>query len=188
MENILEGLLYVQGDLGLTVEQVMDILEIEEDRAKELIYSLKKYYDDNNRGLRINYLGNTFKLTTREEHKEYYKKLVENPSTHILSNSALETLAIIAYNEPITRIQVDNLRGVDSSYIMRRLVAKGLIKECGRSDIAGHPIIYKTTDEFLDYFGLANKEELPKIESIVKGIEEKETDLFSSIYKEEDEL
>ena len=183
MKGIVEGLLYVQGDQGLTIEQVSDILEISEDEAKELILSLKQDYIDEDRGLRINYLGNSFKLTTKEEHKEYYKKLLENPSNNVLSNSALETLAIVAYNEPITRGDVDEMRGVDSSYVLRRLLARGLIKECGRSEKPGHPILYKTTDEFLDYFGLSSKDDLPKIELLESVNEEK--DLFKSTYKEE---
>jgi len=183
MKGIVEGLLYVQGDLGLTIEQVSDILEITNEEAKELILSLKQDYIDQDRGLRINYLGNSFKLTTKEEHKEYFKKLLENPRNNVLSNQSLETLAIIAYNEPITRLAVDKVRGVDSAYVMRRLLAKGLIKECGRSDAPGHPILYKTTDEFLDYFGLASKEDLPKIEAIQDDEEDK--DLFKSTYKED---
>lgn len=185
MEGIIEGLLYVQGDLGITLEQIEDILEIDEKTAKELVYSLKVSYENTNRGLRINYLGNTIKLTTKEEHKEYYKKLIENPKTNVLSQSSLETLAIIAYNEPITRGQIEEYRGVDSSYLIRRLCARGFIKECGKSDLPGRPILYKTTDEFLDYFGLSSKDELPKIEIITKEIEEdNEKDLFKSIYKE----
>jgi segregation and condensation protein B len=184
MKGIIEGLLYVQGDLGLTIDQVSDILEITPDEAKELILSLKQDYIDEDRGLRINYLGNSFKLTTKEEHKEYFKKLLENPRNNILSNQALETLAIIAYNEPLTRLDVDEIRGVDSTYVVRRLLAKGLIKECGRSDKPGHPILYKTTDEFLDYFGLSSKEDLPKIESLEDNNNE-DKDLFSSSYKEE---
>ena len=109
--------------------------------------------------------------STKEEHQEYYKKLLENPKNNTLSTQALETLAIIAYNEPITRIEVDELRGVDSVYVMRRLLAKGLIKESGRSDKPGHPIMYKTTDEFLDYFGLSSKEELPKIKQQEKFLD-----------------
>lgn len=182
MKGIIEGLLYVQGDLGLTIEQVSDILEIDNEEAKKLILELKQDYIDNDRGLRINYLGNSFKLTTKEEHKEYFKKLLENPRNNVLSNSALETLAIIAYNEPITRIEIDEIRGVDSVYVVRRLLAKGLIKECGRKDVPGHPILYKTTDEFLDYFGLASKEELPKIEALEDNNEDK--DLFTSTYKD----
>ena len=184
MKGIVEGLLYVQGDLGLTVEQVSDILEISNEEAKELILSLKQDYINEDRGLRINYLGNSFKLTTKEEHKEYFKKLLENPKNNTLSNQALETLAIIAYNEPITRIEVDEIRGVDSVYVVRRLLAKGLIKECGKSDAPGHPILYKTTDEFLDYFGLSSKEDLPSIE-LLENTKDEDKDLFTSTYKEE---
>lgn len=184
MEGIVEGLLYVQGDIGITIGQIEDILGIDEEKAKEVVLSLKNYYDENNRGLRINFLGNTIKLTTREEHRDYYQKLLEEPSSSSLSQSALETLAIIAYNEPITRGDVDSFRGVDSSYVMRRLLAKGLIKECGRSEVAGRPILYKTTDDFLDYFGLASKDELPSIEVLDESDTPK--DLYTSIYKEGD--
>lgn len=184
MEGIVEGLLYVQGDLGLTLKDIENILEIDEETAKIVVLNLKNYYDENNRGFRINYLGNTFKLTTREEHRDYYQKLLETPSSNNLSESALETLAIIAYNEPITRGSVEELRGVDSTYIMRRLLAKGLIKEYGRSELPGRPILYKTTDDFLDYFGLASKDDLPDIDTLEKNSEPK--DLYKSIYKEGD--
>lgn len=183
MEGIIEGLLYVQGDLGLTIEDIKDILNVDEEEAKRLILNLKNYYDENNRGLRINYLGNTFKLTTREEHKEYYQKLLESPSSNKLSESALETLAVIAYNEPITRGMVEEVRGVDSTYVIRRLLAKGLIKECGKSDLPGRPILYKTTDDFLDYFNLASIKDLPSIELLEEENGEAK-DLYTSIYKE----
>ena len=182
MEGILEGLLFVVGDDGLTLEDVTKILNINEDEAKNLVYKLKIDYEKNDRGLRLNYLGNTFKLTTKEEHKEYYEKLLESPKTHTLSQAALEVLAIIAYNEPITRIDIDNMRGVESIYVLRKLVAKGLVKEAGKSNTPGRPILYKTTDDFLDYFGLATKDDLPKIEEIISDDEEK--DLFKSTYKE----
>lgn len=183
MEGILEGLLFVQGDNGLTLKEVMSILNLNEEEAKALVYRLKISYEEKNRGLRLSYLGNTFKLTTKQEHKEYYEKLLENPRTHILSQAALEVLAIIAYNEPITRGKIDEMRGVDSVFVVRKLLAKGLIKEAGKSDMPGHPILYKTTDDFLDYFGLSTKEDLPKIDEI--EIEDKEQDLFHSNYKEE---
>ena len=183
MRGIVEGLLYVQGDQGLTLEQVSDILEISIEEAKMLVLSLKQEYIEDDRGLRINYLGNAFKLTTKEEHKEYFKKLLENPKNNTLSNQALETLAIIAYNEPITRGEIDEMRGVDSVYVLRRLLAKGLVKECGKSDKPGHPTLYKTTDEFLDYFGLSSKEELPKID-ILEDMNNEDKDLFKSTYKD----
>ena len=184
MEWIIEGLLYVQGDLGLTINQIEDILEIPEEEAKRLVLNLKNYYEENNRGLRINYLGNTIKLTTKEEHQKYYQKLLESPSSNNLSESALEVLAIIAYNEPITRGDLEKLRGVDSTYVLRRLLAKGLIKECGKSDLPGRPILYKTTDDFLDYFGLASIKDLPNIELLEEDNSPK--DLYTSIYKEGD--
>lgn len=182
MESVVEGLLYVQGDIGLTLKDIERILEIDEDEAKSVVLKLKNYYDDNKRGLRINFLGNTIKLTTREEHKEYYQRLLEEPTSNNLSQSALEVLAIIAYNEPITRGNVDALRGVESTYVMRRLFAKGLIKECGRSDAPGRAILYKTTDEFLDYFGLASKDDLPKID--IENTVNSPKDLYKTIYKE----
>ena len=184
MEGIIEGLLYVQGDLGLTINQIEDILEIPEEAAKRLVLNLKNYYEENNRGLRINYLGNTIKLTTKEEHQKYYQKLLESPYYNNLSESALEVLAIIAYNEPITRGDLEKLRGVDSTYVLRRLLAKGLIKECGKSDLPGRPILYKTTDDFLDYFGLASIKDLPNIELLEEDNSPK--DLYTSIYKEGD--
>lgn len=184
MEGIIEGLLYVQGDLGLTINQIEDILEIPEEEAKRLVLNLKNYYEENNRGLRINYLGNTIKLTTKEEHQKYYQKLLESPSSNNLSESALEVLAIIAYNEPITRGDLEKLRGIDSTYVLRRLLAKGLIKECGKSDLPGRPILYKTTDDFLDYFGLASIKNLPNIELLEEDNSPK--DLYTSIYKEGD--
>ena len=185
---ILEGLLFVVGEDGLTLDQIGDVLELNEDESKELVAILKKEYEDKRRGLRIDFLGNKFKMTTKFEHKEYYQKLIENPETNFLSQAALETLAIIAYNEPITRVQVDSIRGVGSTSIIRKLVAKGFIKESGRSDMPGRPILYETTHEFLDYFGLSSIDDLPKINDILEEAEEDEdsnTDLYTSKYIEE---
>ena len=184
MEAVLEGLLFVVGDEGLTINQIKDILDLEDEDAKRLIISLKEKYESTDRGIRIDFLGNTFKLTTKKEHKEYYQKLIENPETNVLSNAALETLAIVAYNEPVTRLMVDEIRGVSSRDMIRKLVAKGLVKETGRSELPGRPILYATTGEFLDYFGLASKEDLPKFDSIVEeNIDD--TDLYHSKYQEE---
>ena len=185
---VLEGLLFVVGEDGLTIDQIVDVLEIDEENAKVLIMELKKDYEDDSRGLRIDFLGNRFKITTKFEHKAYYQKLIENPETNFLSQAALETLAIIAYNEPITRVQVDTIRGVGSTSIIRKLVAKGFIKECGRSEIPGRPILYETTSEFLDYFGLSSIEDLPNIEELIQTPEEDEenTDLYTSKYTEKD--
>jgi len=188
---VLEGLLFVVGEDGLTLEQIQDVLEVNEEDAKSLIMELKKDYEEETRGLRIDFLGNRFKLTTKFEHKEYYQKLIENPETTTLSQAALETLAIVAYNEPITRVQVDAIRGVGSASIMRKLVAKGFIKESGRSELPGRPILYETTNEFLDYFGLSSTEDLPDISEIVsEEVDEQDenTDLYTSKYIDNNEI
>lgn len=186
---VIEGLLFVVGEDGLSLEQISNILGISEEETKSFIKDLQMSYQDTNRGIRIDFLGNRLKLTTKKEHHSYYQKLIENDQTNTLSQAALETLAIIAYNQPITRLQIDHLRGISSSQMIRKLVAKGFIKETGRSDIPGRPIIYKTTSEFLDYFGLSSLDDLPDmrqfLETEIEEESEKEVDLYESRYKEE---
>lgn len=181
---VLEGLLFIVGDDGLTVNQIIEILEIDLDEAKIIIKNLMEEYNSSSRGIRINLLGNTFKLTTKKEHHSFYEKLLTNEDNNTLSNSALETLAIIAYNEPITRVEVDEIRGVQTGQLIRKLVAKGLIKEAGRSTLPGRPILYQTTSEFLDYFGLKNISELPKIETN-SVLSNEEISLYETRYTEE---
>ena len=182
-QGILEGLLFVVGDDGLTLKQISELLDEDIDTCKEILLSLKQSYEAENRGIRISYLGDAFKLTTKKEHKDYYQKLIVNPNTNTLSQAALETLAIIAYNQPITRIEIDELRGVNNTWLLRKLVAKGLIKEVGKSTMPGRPNLYGTTSDFLDYFGLSTIKDLPKVEP--KKEEKVTGDLFNSIYKEE---
>ncbi len=182
MIGVLEGILFVVGDEGVTLKQVCEILNIDEEEAKKLLLELKSSYEKDDRGIRISYLGDAFKLTTKKEHKEYYQKLIENPDSNTLSGPALEILAIIAYNQPITRVEIDQMRGTQSSHMLRKLVAKGLVKTCGKSTMPGRPNLYATTSEFLDYFGLPTINDLPKIETTNE--EEAESDLFTSIYKE----
>ena len=183
LKAVLEGMLFIVGDEGTTIKEMASVLDIPEDKVKDLLLELKKDYEDANRGLRISYLGNAFKLTTKEEHKEFYEKLVMDTKTTNLSNAALEVLAVIAYNEPITRLKIDEIRGVNSAQIVRRLLARNFIKICGKDDAIGKPNLYKTTNEFLDYFGLSSKEDLPEL--IRNEVVENESeDLYDSTYKE----
>lgn len=183
-QAILEGLLFAVGEEGLSIERIEEIMEISYEELKDVIADLKESYDSDCRGIKLDVLGNRLKLTTKSIHKEYYQKLLEEEETGVLSQAALETLAIIAYNQPITRIDVDEIRGISSSHMIRKLVSRDLIKEIGRSEGAGRPILYGVTDEFLDYFGLASIDDLPKIEKIDNNDSE-ETDLFQSKYNEE---
>lgn len=184
MKSVLEGLLFITGDEGLTIKEISEVLEIEQDDALELINKLKQDYSNEERGIMIQDFAGKYKLTTKKEHKTYYEKLSELSSNKTLSQSALETLAIIAYNQPITRLEIDELRGIQSSQMIRNLISRDLVKEVGRKDTAGKPRLYAVTDEFLDYFGLTSLNELPTIE-----VEESDdVELYNSKYKEEEEI
>lgn len=183
-EAILEGLLFVVGDEGLTLDDIVDVMAITKKEAQELLKNLREEYNKDNRGIRISFMGDAFKLTTKSEHKEYYQKLITTSDANKLSQAALETLAIIAYNQPITRVEVDEMRGLASINMIRKLMAKDLVKISGKSNLPGKPNLYRTTSEFLDYFGLATISDLPDL-PIDDAKNEEEQELFSSIYKEE---
>ncbi len=188
LKAVLEGLLFVVGDDGLDLDEISRVLEISKDDVKELIKELQTDYQSDSRGIRIDFLGDKLKLTTKKEHNMYYQKLLTTEDNNNLSQAALETLAIIAYNQPITRVKVDELRGISNNHIIRKLVAKGLIKESGRSNMPGRPILYETTSEFLDYFGLSSIDELPDMRDFLEEEEkerEEDVDLYQSKYKEE---
>ena len=182
---ILEGLLFISGEDGVSINQICEILNININDAKEVIDNLIKYYENNERGLNINLYGNKYVFTTKKEYSNYYEKLVKSKENNILSQASLETLAIIAYNEPITRVEIDEIRGVSSNHIVRKLISKNLICECGKSELPGKPILYKTTDFFLKYFGISNLSQLPSIDEI--KVDDEELDLFNSTEVRRDE-
>lgn len=185
MKGLIEGLLFVSGEDGLTLDELSIIVEKPKEEIKNLIQELYKDYESNERGIQLEYLGNHFKLTTKKEHKDYYKKLFEEEENSNLSDSCLEVLAIIAYNAPITRAGIDEIRGVNSSYAIRKLLIKNLIEDVGRSELPGRPKLYNVTSNFLDYFGLGTIEELPKLE-IKNSNNDLNNDLFESRYSEEE--
>ena len=179
---IIEGILFLIGNEGISFNELKEILEIDEDKLNSEIEKLKATYESEDRGIKIALLGNKLKLVTKKEHKKYYEKLTEEEISATLSPAALETLVIIAYNQPITRVNIDEIRGVGSSHLVRKLLLKNLIKEMGKSDAPGRPNLYGTTDQFLDYFGLKSIDDLPEIEQITEDEEEK--NLFESKYTE----
>lgn len=184
--GILEGLLFVTGEDGLSIEEIEKLLELTKEEAEKLLEEYGKSLLKEDRGLKLVYLGNKYKLSTKEEHKEYYELLANKVVSSSLSQSALETLAIIAYNEPITVGQIDEIRGVSSRDMTRKLLFKGLIDMAGKSDLPGKPMLYKTTNKFLDYFNLSSIEELPEMEEVNVDLTDEEKDLFISRYKEDD--
>lgn len=181
--GVLEGLLFAVGDEGLSIDNIKSILDVSETEVKKLLSMLQKRYESDEYGLRISYLGENFKLTTKREHKEYYQRLIERPESDELSSAALETLAIIAYNGPLTRLEIDQMRGVSSAYTLRKLLAKDLIYVSGKSDLVGKPNLYSVSKYFLDFFGLGSLSDLPKIESTLHP--DNGDDLYYSMYKED---
>ncbi|WP_040208277.1 SMC-Scp complex subunit ScpB [Neobacillus jeddahensis] len=184
--SILESLLFAAGDEGLSLKQLAEVLEVDEFKASEIIENLRQEYDQNNqRGIMIVQLAGTFQLATKKENATYLKKLVDSPHTSTLSQAALETLAIIAYKQPITRTEIEEIRGVKTERPLHTLVSKVLIKEVGRAEGTGRAILYGTTKEFLDYFGLKSLKELPQLPD--KDEEEfiqEEADLFFEKFQE----
>ncbi|QHE62050.1 SMC-Scp complex subunit ScpB [Rossellomorea vietnamensis] len=185
-KGVLESLLFAAGDEGLSLKQVCSVLEIEEQKAKDVLEDLKNDYEnDSNRGIYIIEIAGTFQLVTKKRNADYLKKLVESPHVSFLSQAALETLAIIAYKQPITRMEIEQIRGVKTERPIQTLTSKGLVKEVGRAEGTGRAFLFGTTKEFLDYFGLKSIEELPPLpENIEDEFAQDEADLFFEKFQE----
>jgi segregation and condensation protein B len=178
-KGILEALLFAAGDEGLSVKQIASVLEITEYQATDIVESLKEEYISDVRGIQVIEIAGVYQMTTKKEHSDYLKRLVETSSTQGLSQAALETLAIIAYKQPITRAEIDEIRGVKTERPIHTLVTKVLIKEVGRAEGSGRAYLYGTTKEFLDYFGLNSIDELPPLaDNSDDSFENGEADLF----------
>lgn len=164
LKSIIEGLLFVSGDEGLELKQLSEILEIDKPAIRQLLEEMKADFRRSKRGIQIIEIAGTFQLTTLPEHSKYFERLASSPTSSTLSQAALETLAIIAYRQPITRAELEEVRGVKSERPLNTLMNKMLIKEVGRLEGPGRPILYGTTKEFLDYFGLNSLDQLPPLE------------------------
>ncbi|TWT28281.1 SMC-Scp complex subunit ScpB [Planomicrobium sp. CPCC 101110] len=184
LSNKIEALLFVVGDDGLTMAQLEFLTEAAETEIRECIDEMANRYKEPESGLMIKEFSGVFQLVTKPEAAETIQKLVENPTPQALSQASLEVLAIIAYKQPLTRLEIEDLRGVKSEKPLQTLAAKGLIQEMGRAEGAGRAILYGTTNEFLNYFGLKNLGELPPLPEEAGGEPEEETDLFMTKFQE----
>lgn len=185
-KGIVESLLFAAGDEGLTLKQIAEVLEIDKDHTQEIIGQLQEECMNNpSRGITVVQFAETYQLATKKENAPYLKKLVESPHLATLSQAALETLAIIAYKQPITRMEIEEIRGVKTERPLQTLTGKALIKEVGRAEGPGRAILYGTTKEFLDYFGLRTIEELPPLpERVNEEYVQEEADLFFEKFQE----
>lgn len=177
LKAILEGLLFLVGDDGLTVEQASKSMDISTKKAEQLFDALQKEYVDDSRGFEIERYGSRYRFLSKAFVHEAAKKLFSIDKISKLSNAALETLAIIAYKQPITRVEIEEIRGVGADVMIRKLETRGLIKEEGRSDAPGRPFLYSVTDEFMDAFKLLSLDELPDLPEFNK---DNNDDLFHS--------
>ncbi|EMD17282.1 segregation and condensation protein B [Eggerthia catenaformis OT 569 = DSM 20559] len=183
--SVIEGMIFLSGDEGMSIKDIMNTLDISKKEAVELLDELMNYYSQKEiKGFDITCFGGIYRMTTLASHDQYYAKMMAKSSSRI-SKSALETLAIIAYYQPISRISVEEIRGVGCEAMIRKLLAKALIKEVGREETPGRPILYGVTDEFMNAFQLTSLEELPKLKEIKNDFDE--DDLFNTKYKESSE-
>ncbi len=181
----LESLLFVSGEDGLTKKQLAFLTSSKEEEIEEILHEMMQEYKLNSsRGIEIKQLAGTYQLVTKQQNIEFIQKLVENPTPQSLSQASLEVLAIIAYKQPITRVEMEEIRGVKSERPIHTLSAKGLIQEVGRADGTGRAILYGTTNEFLQYFGLEDIKALPPLPEDLSVDEMEDTDLFMTKFQE----
>ena len=162
VESAIEGILFAAGE-PVGVERLCMTLEIDRETADAVCQRLADQYSYERRGIRLVKLESCYQLCSAPEYADYIRKAFESRKPARLSQPALEVLAIIAYYQPTTKAYVDQIRGVDSSYTVGLLTERELIEECGRLAVPGRPILYRTTQNFLRSFGLANLEELPDL-------------------------
>lgn len=185
LKGIVEGLLFASGDEGITMKQLSDVTDQSIETIEYVLEELKYDYELESRGMTILQSNEVFHLTTKPEHNHYYKRFVHNPRSTRMSQASLETLAIIAYRQPITRAEIEEIRGVNSDYAVQTLIARSLIETVGRKDTVGRPKLFGTTKQFLTYFGLSSLDDLPPLpEDIEKDEEVQEANLFFDTIRE----
>ena len=167
--SIFESLLFVSGE-PIKLKELAIIIESSENFTEEVLRELMLRYEAEDRGIRLISINSAYQLVTKPKNSNYVQKLLKSNVRQSLSQAALETLAIVSYRQPITRIDIDEIRGVKSDSAVSTLVEKGLLKECGRLEVPGRPILYSTTEEFLKNFGLSNLKEMPSLENIMEGM------------------
>ena len=181
IKSAIESMLFVSGE-PLPLREISNNLELKEKNVVEILQEMTTEYEDKSRGIRLISLDEAYQLVTKSENSEFVQKLLKKNKKHSLSQASIESLAIIAYKQPITRIDIDEIRGVKSESAITRLVERGLIKDVGRLEVPGRPILYGTTDEFLRQFGLKTIKELPSLD-LYGDFKESE---ISQIYDDED--
>lgn len=162
-ESVIEAILFTMGE-SVEVSRIASALSLPESETEELLKQLQKRYEEEDRGMRLLCLeGNSWQMCTNSELYPYLIKIAAQPKKRVLTDVLLETLSIIAYKQPVTKAEIEKIRGVNSDHVVNRLVEYGLVEELGRLDAPGRPVLFGTTEEFLRSFGVASLEELPEL-------------------------
>ena len=169
-----EAMLFAHAE-PVTAQRLAAVLEVEEDAVSRLLYALRDEYENEERGLVLLMLEDRWQLAAKPVYGAYIKAILDTRRNTPLSSAAMETLAVIAYNQPVSRSFIEQVRGVDSTSPVQTLLQKGLIEEAGRLDLPGHPVAFATTDVFLRTFGLASLAELPPLHAAAQEAQAQQT-------------
>lgn len=163
--GIIEAILFTMGD-SVEIDRLAEVIEEDEKTTREIIEDMKKKYEEEDRGISLIELEDSVQLCTKADMYEYLVKIAKTPRKLILTDSLLETLSIVAYKQPVTRLEVEKIRGVNSDHAINRLVEFDLIQELGRKDAPGRPLLFGTTEQFLRSFGVKSLEDLPEMNPV----------------------
>lgn len=162
---VLEAILFTLGD-SVEIDRLAAVIEMTREETEKLLEEMDKQYKKDNRGICLNYFEDSVQLCTKGELYEYLIKIAKTPRKYVLTDTLLETLSIIAYRQPITRLEIEKIRGVSCDHAVNRLLEFELITEVGRMDAPGRPLLFGTTEQFLRSFGVKSLEELPELNAV----------------------
>ena len=161
LQSVIEAVLFAMGD-SVELDSLAAAVGHDPATTKKLIHNMMDRYEEEDRGIRIIELDNAYQLCTKKELYEYLIRVAKQPKRYVLTDVMLETLSIIAYKQPVTRLEIEKIRGVKSDHAVNKLVEYGLVEEVGRLDAPGRPLLFGTTEEFLRRFSVQSLDDLPR--------------------------
>lgn len=164
IESIIEAILFTMGD-SVEISHIANVIEHDTETTRKIIHHMMDRYEEEDRGIKIIELGDSYQMCSKPEMYEYLIRIAKQPKRHTLTDVMLETLSIVAYKQPITRIEIEKIRGVKSDHAINKLIEYDLICEVGRLDAPGRPLLFGTTEEFMRRFSVQSLDELPAIDT-----------------------
>ena len=165
LQGVIEAILFTMGE-SVELERIAAAIEHDEETTRKLINGLMDQYAEEGRGIRIIELDRSYQMCTKKEMYEYLIRIAKQPKRYVLTDVLLETLSIIAYKQPVTKLEIEKIRGVKSDHAVKKLVEYGLVEEVGRLDAPGRPLLFGTTEEFLRRFSVQSLDELPTLDPV----------------------